>query len=171
MAFQNQFTLSLELTNLVPAALSIAGKTWASALSFARQLQSSRSDIVVEEDLALKFGRCRISDNLARSFRTVVEAQNRAEPLQLVDAGITLLCGTGPTVVRAFTESHDGPYFAMVVQCSRHGRAVFAPLFPTPPRCLSSCPFNSKDESAGLQKVFYGILTVSFQALSWLQHI
>lgn len=117
MALQNQFTLSLELTNLVPVGFAIAGKTWDAALRFARQLQSSRSDIVIEEDLALKFGRCRIADNLSRSFRTVVEAQNRAEPLQLVEAGLTLFCGTGPTVVRALTEGRDGPYFAMVVQC------------------------------------------------------
>lgn len=118
MAFQNQFTLSLELTNVVPALSFAATKTWDAALSFARQLQSSRSDIVIEEDLAMKFGCCRVADNLARSFRTIVEEQNRQEPLQLVEAGIALISGTGPTVVRALTEGRDRPYFAMVVQCS-----------------------------------------------------
>jgi hypothetical protein len=117
MALQNQFTLSLELTNLIPAGFAVAGKTWDAAMRLARQLQSSRSDIVIEEDLALMFGRCRIADNLARSFRTLVTAQSKSEPLPVLEAGIALISGPGPTVMRALTEGHGGPYFAMVVQC------------------------------------------------------
>lgn len=71
----------------------------------------------------MKFGCCRIADNLARTFRTIVEEQNRNEPLQLVEASIALVSGTGPTVVRALTEGRDRPYFAMVVQCSHPAAA------------------------------------------------
>ena len=143
MALQNQFTLSLELTNLIPAGFVVAGKTWDAAMRLARQLQSSRSDIVIEEDLALMFGRCRIADNLARSFRTLVTAQSKSEPLQVLEAGIALISGPGPTVTRALTEGHGGPYFAMVVQCehSHKQTSLFAycMLWPQNMPCCAAC--------------------------------
>ncbi|KAF8859957.1 hypothetical protein BDZ45DRAFT_741811 [Acephala macrosclerotiorum] len=39
MAFQNQFSLSLELTKLVPLALAISGKTYEATMNLARDLQ------------------------------------------------------------------------------------------------------------------------------------
>ena len=81
-------------------------------MSRARDLRHSGSDIVVEEDLASIFGRCRISLTLTSSFKTVVTKS--ASNVPLVER-ITLQGGPGPTVIRAFQES---PYFAMVVQLS-----------------------------------------------------
>jgi hypothetical protein len=39
MPFPSQFAMSLELTRLVPLALDAAGKSYAAALSLARNLQ------------------------------------------------------------------------------------------------------------------------------------
>ena len=78
----------------------------------ARELSHSGSDIVVEEDLARVFGRCRISDALTSSFKTIVTKSTSNVPI--VEA-IMLQGGPGPTVVRAFQDSH---YFSMVVQLS-----------------------------------------------------
>ncbi|KAH6672314.1 hypothetical protein B0J14DRAFT_70889 [Halenospora varia] len=112
MPLQSQFSLSLELTKLVPMALVVAGKTYEAAMSLARDLQSSGSDIVIEEDLAELFGRARITSNLAASFRTVV---SQFEPLHAICEKIALYNGAGPTVTRGLTEA---PYFSMIVQCS-----------------------------------------------------
>ena len=75
-------------------------------------MRHSGSDIVVEEDLAIVFGRCRISTALESSFRTVITQSTSNVPLL---ESIMLQGGPGPTVVRAFQES---PYFSMVVQLS-----------------------------------------------------
>jgi len=39
MAFASQFSLSLELTRLIPLCLEVAGKTYEAAMSLARDLQ------------------------------------------------------------------------------------------------------------------------------------
>jgi hypothetical protein len=112
--FQNQFSLSLELSRVIPQAAFVIGKTYTAAMRLARELQSSGSDIVIEEDLALLFGRCHIASNIASSFRTVVAQTDLVSPVM---AGIALLSGPGPTLLRALTQSPEGPFFAMVVQC------------------------------------------------------
>ena len=119
MTFQNQFSIGLELTKVIPIGLGVAGKTWEAAMKFARQLQSSSSDIVTEEDLAMMFGRNRIERHMASSFRTVVARPQSSEPFA---AGISLLYGPGPTVSRALTQEPGGAYFAMVVQCMLYMR-------------------------------------------------
>lgn len=112
---QSQFSLSLELSHVIPQAALAVGKTYAAAMRLARELQSSGSDIVIEEDLALLFGRCRIAPNTLSSFRTVV---SQAEILSPVMAGIALLSGPGPTLLRALTQPADNPFLSMVVQCT-----------------------------------------------------
>jgi hypothetical protein len=112
--FQSQFSLSLELSHFIPQAALAVGKTYLAAMKLARELQSSGSDIVIEEDLARLFGRCNILSNMASSFRTIVVQTNLVSP---VVAGIALLNGPGPTVLRALTQMPEGPFFAMVVQC------------------------------------------------------
>lgn len=109
--FSTQFSLSLELTSLVPVILNQAqaGITW-----LARELRNSGSDIVVEEDLAQLFGRCYITPNMSRTFRAVVGQSNNVSTLA---AGLALFSGPGPTVKRALTEPAGNPYFCMVVQC------------------------------------------------------
>ena len=112
MPFSNQFALSLELTRLLPQIGWAADKAISRIISHARELRQSGSDIVVEEELAHVFGRCKISDTLTSSFKTIVAKSNSNVPLL---EAITLSGGPGPTVIRAFQET---PYFAMVVQIS-----------------------------------------------------
>ena len=112
MAFANQFALSLELTRLGPPIKWAADKASSAIMNRARDLHHSGSDIIVEEDLANVFGRCKISHALTSSFKTIITKSTSSTPL--LD-GILLQGGPGPTVVRAFQESH---YFSMVVQLS-----------------------------------------------------
>ena len=111
MAFANQFALSVELTRLLPVQWA-TNKATDVLMKFARHLKNSGSDIVAEEDLAMVFGRCKISDQLSTSFKTVVAQSSSNTSLW---ESITLQSGPGPTVLRAF---QDSPYFAMVVQLS-----------------------------------------------------
>jgi hypothetical protein len=41
MSFSNQFALSLELTELIPLSLGVAGKTYNTVMSLARDLRVS----------------------------------------------------------------------------------------------------------------------------------
>ncbi|KAL8727605.1 MAG: hypothetical protein Q9181_005647 [Wetmoreana brouardii] len=112
MAFTSQFALTAELTRLLPQIGWAATKTGNAIMDYARDLRHSGSDIVVEEDLVNIFGRCKISDVLTSSFKTIVSGSS--SNVSLVE-GIFLQGGPGPTVVRAL---QDSPYFAMVVQIS-----------------------------------------------------
>ncbi|CAL8575148.1 hypothetical protein XPA_001090 [Xanthoria parietina] len=82
-------------------------------MSLARSLQNSGSDIVIEEDLANIFGRCRIAPHREREFREVV-GKNHSSTLSSA-LGLTLEDGPGPTVLRGLTQP---PYLAMVIQSS-----------------------------------------------------
>ncbi|KAL8927084.1 MAG: hypothetical protein Q9208_002630 [Pyrenodesmia sp. 3 TL-2023] len=112
MAFTNQFALTVELTRLLPPIGWAANKAGNAILSRARELYHSGLDIVVEEDLADVFGRCKISPALASSFKTLVAKSS--SNISLLE-GIVLQGGPGPTVLRALQEP---PYFAMVIQLS-----------------------------------------------------
>ncbi|KAK4692938.1 hypothetical protein P7C71_g4363, partial [Lecanoromycetidae sp. Uapishka_2] len=112
MPFQDQFSLSLELTRIAPVGLLVS-KAGQALMNLARELQNSGSDIVIEEDLANVFGRCRISPQMASSFKTVI--LQSGGPPTILDSGIALVSGVGPTVARALQES---PYYATVVQTS-----------------------------------------------------
>ena len=112
MVFQNQFSLSLELTRLLPPIKWATDKTVDAIMTRARDLSNSGSDIVVEEDLARVFGRCRISDALTSSFKTVITQSTSNTPIL---EAIMLQAGPGPTLIRAFQDSH---YFSTVVQLS-----------------------------------------------------
>ena len=112
MVFTTQFALSLELARLLPAIGQATNSAADAIMRRARDLRHSGSDIVVEEDLANVFGRCRISLTLSSSFKTVITKSTSNVPLV---ERITLQGGPGPTVIRALQET---PYFAMVVQLS-----------------------------------------------------
>lgn len=107
----SQFSLSLEVTRLVPLVLNAGNSAAAAVMKLARELQDSGSDLITEEDLAEVFGRSRIEPQLASSFKTVV-VKARNTP---VCEGIILQSGPGPTVNRAL--GHP-PYFSTVVQLS-----------------------------------------------------
>ena len=72
----------------------------------------SGSDIVVEGDLAEIFGRARIMDSVASSFRAEM---SKFTPAKALYNGLCLFRGAGPTVIRALTEP---VYFSMIVQCA-----------------------------------------------------
>lgn len=130
MPFQNQFSLSVELTKFVSLS-QIAEGTFGAALKLARalqvrplslcdqapafllltQIQSSGSDIVVEADVVEIFGYSHITPILSSSFRTAVSLPH--EPEELI-AGISLFRGPGPTVLRALKNE---AYFSTIVQC------------------------------------------------------
>ncbi|KAL2060836.1 hypothetical protein VTL71DRAFT_8888 [Oculimacula yallundae] len=106
MAPYNGLQLSLELTKLIPLAVE-------GSMSFARGMQGSGSDIVVEADLAELFGRCLIEAQMASTFKSVI---SRTSSSKLCE-GISLESGPGPTTLRALKPEH-AVYFATVIQCS-----------------------------------------------------
>ena len=127
MGIDNLFSLSIELTKVVPLATLGAEKTYGAALRLARELKvpsiqvqlrlptyilkNSGSDIVVEEDLVALFGLVKIDEVLDRSFRASVNTGTDVTPLS---ASIGLMIGPGPTVNRALRNSH---YWSTVMQC------------------------------------------------------
>jgi len=46
MSFTNQFSLSLELTKLIPLTLAVAGRTYEAAMSLARDLQVKTAPVL-----------------------------------------------------------------------------------------------------------------------------
>ncbi|OAP65100.1 hypothetical protein AYL99_01072 [Fonsecaea erecta] len=112
MAFSNQFSLSVELTKLVPLGniLSAAGS---GILNLARDLRRSGSDITVEEDLTLVLGRNRICPKFESTFRVAVRGSSQQQIGEFVD--IILEAGAGPTVQRSLKHP---PYFSTVAQLS-----------------------------------------------------
>ena len=112
MAFSNQFSLSVELTKLVPFGplASVAGR---GLLNLIRDLQESGSDLVTEEGLAEVFGRNRIDPRFESSFRTAVR---QSAIHQFADvAELMIEGGPGPTVRRSL---QDPIYFRTILQLS-----------------------------------------------------
>ncbi|KAG6995529.1 hypothetical protein G7Y79_00044g080000 [Physcia stellaris] len=112
MALSSQFSLSVELTRLIPFA-PLARATTKGFLDLLRELQSSGVDVVTEEDLSLIFGRNRIDPNFERTFRTAVR-QSVIHQVQGI-AELVLEAGAGPTVRRSLKEPI---YFSTIVQLS-----------------------------------------------------
>ena len=116
MAFSSQFSLSLELTRLLPlgTALNVVG---GAVSKLARELTASGSDIVIEEDVAAVFGRVRICEYFEKTFRATVGSTERTALSKLLD--IALESGPGPTVQRALTAPReDYRYLSTVIQLS-----------------------------------------------------
>lgn len=112
MAFTNQFSLSLELTKLVPFGSLLSGAS-RGMLHLMRELKDSGSDIVTEADLAEVFGRNRIEEKFASTFRTAVK-KSAIHKISDV-AELVIEAGAGPTVRRSLG---DSAYFSTVVQLS-----------------------------------------------------
>ncbi|MCJ1424475.1 hypothetical protein MMC29_002363 [Sticta canariensis] len=112
MAFTNQFSLSLELTKLIPFGSVLSGAS-RGMLHLMRELKDSGSDIITEADLAEVFGRNRIEEKFASTFRTAV----RKSAIHKISdiAELVIEAGAGPTVRRSLSES---AYFSTVVQLS-----------------------------------------------------
>lgn len=112
MAMGSQFSLSLELTKLVPLGplVNAAGH---GLIRLIRDLQASGSDFLTEEDLAQVFGRNRVEPLFASTFRTAVKHSVIHEVSSIAE--LVIEGGAGPTVRRSLNEP---AYFAMVVQLS-----------------------------------------------------
>ncbi|KAL8724730.1 MAG: hypothetical protein Q9181_006700 [Wetmoreana brouardii] len=108
----NQFSLSLELTKLVPFG-SLVNATGHGLVRLLRQIQASGSDFVTEQDLAEVFGRNRIEPLFASTFRTAVKHSLIHEISGIAE--LVIEGGAGPTVRRSLSEPG---YFAMIVQLS-----------------------------------------------------
>ncbi len=112
MALSRQFSLSVELSNLVPLApLAKAGA--GALLNLLRECRDEGYDPVTEEDLAMVFGRNRIDPKFESTFRTAVRhsAVHRISDI----AELMLEAGAGPTVRRSLKEP---AYFSTVLQLS-----------------------------------------------------
>lgn len=104
--------LAVELTRVFPVQEIIQSGV-SQAVSFARNLRKSGSDIVVEEDLADVFGRGRINVEVEKKFKDCVRPLH-IKPLY-EGSEIELRQGPGPTMHRAL---RDRRYFATVITIS-----------------------------------------------------
>ena len=112
MSLAKQFTLSVELTKLVPIRSMITYSA-ESIVKLVRALRRSGSDFLVEEDLAAIFGRMRIEPSLENEFHDVVKIASFT-PFH-AQSSIILDAGPGPTLLRAFKDRY---YMALVIQLS-----------------------------------------------------
>ena len=112
MALSKQFSLSVELTKLVPLA-PLAKVASGGLLSLLRQYRDEGFDPVTEEDLAMVFGRNKIESKFESTFRTAVR-QSTVHKISDI-AELMLEAGAGPTVRRSLKEP---VYFSTVVQLS-----------------------------------------------------
>lgn len=112
MAMGSQFSLSLELTKLVPFG-SLFNAAGLGLVRMLRDIQASGSDFITEEDLAQVFGRNRIEPLFASTFRTAVKHSVIHQFTGIAE--LVIEGGAGPTVKRSLNEPG---YFAMVVQLS-----------------------------------------------------
>ncbi|KAL8695883.1 MAG: hypothetical protein Q9224_003098 [Gallowayella concinna] len=108
----SQFSLSLELTKLVPFG-SLFNAAGHGLVRLVRDIQASGSDFITEEDLAQVFGRNRIEPLFASTFRTAVKHSVIHQLTGIAE--LVIEGGAGPTVKRSLNEPG---YFAMVVQLS-----------------------------------------------------
>jgi hypothetical protein len=109
MPFSSQFSLSLELTKLVP--LNVVGGAIAKKIfQLARDLQNSGSGIIIEEDLANIFGKSRMNQGIERNFKTFVTREGASFT---ISEEVILRDGPGPTVIRAVQEPQ---YLSTVIQ-------------------------------------------------------
>jgi len=143
MPMTTQFAISLEVAKLLPLQMAFT-KSVETVMNLARSLQSSGSNIVVEEDLALLLGRSRLSPRLESSFKTVMKASS-AVPPTLLAGGIVLQRGPGPTMARALSHA---AYFATVVQLSllawtHESNALAQAIVTTLERRMESAPSDA----------------------------
>ncbi|KAL8715294.1 MAG: hypothetical protein Q9225_006438 [Loekoesia sp. 1 TL-2023] len=108
----SQFSLSLELTKLVPFG-SLVNAAGHGLVRLLREIQASGSDFITEQDLAEVFGRNRVEPLFASTFRTAVKHSVIHQISGIAE--LVIEGGAGPTVRRSLNEPG---YFAMVVQLS-----------------------------------------------------
>ena len=118
MKMQPNFQLALELSNVFPLG-EVVKSSFQAAVRFARDLQNSGSDIIVEEDLAVIFGRGRADAEIVEKFKKDVLKSASLVPLYK-NCEIGLDTRPGPTVNRAIQHKDRG-YLSTVIQLSMLG--------------------------------------------------
>lgn len=115
MGWSNQFSLSVEVTRVLgPAAIDRAGNA---VIHLARNLQSSGSDIVIEQELGALFSRFLIPDAFVQEFKERTLSVNSVKKISDF-VPLALQAGPGPTVQRALK---DPAFIPMVVHLSMFG--------------------------------------------------
>ncbi|KAI4284431.1 MAG: hypothetical protein L6R35_004915 [Caloplaca aegaea] len=112
MSLPSQFSLSLELSKLLPLGALIPASSRA-LVRLLRDLQASGSDFLTEQDLAAVFGRSRIEQRFASTFRTAVKTSVVHRVVNIAE--LVIEGGAGPTVRRGLSEP---AYFSTIVQLS-----------------------------------------------------
>ena len=112
MPFSSQFSLSLELTHLIPRAITDRVNAGISELLTA--IIRSGSDPETERLTMEVFGRNKIEQGLERTFKEVTQISTRTSIFQQ-SVDVVLEAGAGPTLQRAL--SHPG-YLATAIQLS-----------------------------------------------------
>lgn len=88
--------------------LKYEASSFTSAVSLARCLQGSGSDLVVEEDVFQLFGRHRIDSTLESAFKNIISGSDIGP--QILE-NIFLRFGPGPSVLRAVSERRYIPNY------------------------------------------------------------
>ena len=109
MSLLSQLSLSVELTKLLPVTGVAAVTSAAYVFKWARELQASGSDIVLEEDIAEVFARNKIDPMFEEEFRkAVTPSKTASDNSSIYSLGkllpIVLQIGAGPTIQRALTK-------------------------------------------------------------------
>lgn len=103
----------MELSNVFPIR-EVFNSSFNAVVQFARDLQRSGSDIIVEEDLAAIFGRARVNSKIVEQFKKNI-LQNPSFVSLYKDCEIGLDRRLGPTVNRAIQHKDRG-YLPTVIQ-------------------------------------------------------
>ena len=112
MSLQSEFSLSLELTRILgPATVSHAGR---SLVQFARSLQRTGSDFIMEEDLATLFSRFHVDTGFVEEFKQRTLANTSISKMSDF-LPVALQAGPGPSLQRAIK---DPAFMPMVVHLS-----------------------------------------------------
>jgi hypothetical protein len=114
MPFSSQFSLSLELTNLIPIPRRITDRVSAGVSELLNAIVRSGSDPETERLTMEVFGRNTIERGMERTFREVTQFSTKRTIWQQ-SLEIVLDAGAGPTLQRAL-ESRE--YLATVIQLS-----------------------------------------------------
>ena len=131
--------------------LGATGWLYTQVINFARDLRKSGSDLIIEEDLAVIFGRGRIVEDVLQRFKKDILRSTSISPLYH-GCDIVLDQGPGPTVRRAI-QNTDQYYMSAVIQLSllgwMHGRTEEKDLFYLISQMLVGSRFLQEENAAG----------------------
>ena len=110
--FPSQFSLTLELSTVIPAAGILGLASGKVIYQAAKALQQSGSDLLVEEELASIFRQNRIEAGLEAKFKHLVSAPPDSALERMLSVALQT---NGPTLLRGL---RDSAYLPMLIQIS-----------------------------------------------------